>query len=69
MEATLRSKRFYALAIGYIALFAIVFKWIYPEVAVTALTTVVALCGCAAALGTNWLITRMKRKRGKDDGK
>ena len=64
----MRSKRLYLLAICYIAVFAIVFKWFYPELAVTALTTVVALCGFIAALGTNWLITRMKRKRGQNDG-
>jgi len=68
MEATLRSKRFYALAIGYIAVLAIVVRWCYSDLPVTSLTTVIAVCGVAAAFGTNWLINRMKQKRGKTDG-
>lgn len=63
------SKRLYLLTIFYIVILAIVFKWFYPEVEVTTLTTVIALLGFIFALGSNFLINRIKQNQGKDDGK
>ena len=69
MEATLGNKRLYLLTIIYIAIFAIIFKFIYPETPVTSLTVVIALLGFIFALGNNFVINRIKRKRGKNNGK
>jgi Flp pilus assembly protein TadB len=63
----MRSKRLYLLTIFYIAILAAIFKWLYPEVRVTALATVIAILGFAAALGSNFLINRRKQKRGEDN--
>ena len=69
MGATVGSKRLYLLTIFYIVVFAIVFKWLYPEVQVTALAIVIALLGFICALGSNFVINLIKQNRGKDDGK
>ena len=68
MGVTLRNKRLYLLTIFYIVVFAIIFKLIYPEVPVTSLTIVIALLGFIFALGSNFVINRIKQKRGKNDG-
>ena len=65
----MRSKRLYLLTIFYISVFAITFKFLYPEVKVTALITLIALVGFGAALGTNLLISRQKRHLEEKDGK
>ena len=57
--------RFYLLTVFYIVVFAIVFKWFYPEVSVTAVTTVIALLGFIFAFGSNFLIKRIKQKERK----
>lgn len=69
MGVTMGSKRLYLLTIFYIAVFAIVFKWRYPEMQVTAIITVIALLGFIVALGSNFLINRIKQSQGKDNGK
>ncbi len=51
--------------IFYIVVFVVLFKQFYSEISVTALTTVIALLGFFVALGTNYLINRIKKK-GKD---
>jgi Flp pilus assembly protein TadB len=63
------SKQLYLLTIFYIVVFAILFKWLYPEVRVTALSIVIALFGFIVALGSKFLINLIKQNRGKDDGK
>jgi len=66
---TLKNKRLYLLTLLYIVVLAILFSWIFPEVSVAAVTTVIALCGFILALGTNVLINLIKKQQGKDDGK
>lgn len=68
MGATLKNKKLYLLTICYIVVFAIIFKLIYPEVPVTSLTIVIALLGFIFALVSNFVINRIKQKRGKTDG-
>jgi Co/Zn/Cd efflux system component len=63
------NKRLYLLAIIYIVIFTIIFKFIYPEVPATSLTIVIALLGFIFALGSNFVINRIKQKRGKNDCK
>ena len=65
----MKNKRLYLLTLFYIVVLAIIFNWTYPEVSVTAVTTVIALCGFILALGTNVLINIVKNQQGKHDGK
>ena len=65
----MKNKRLYLLTLFYIVGLAIIFNWVYPEVSVTAVTTVIALCGFIFALGTNVLISFLKKQQGKGDGK
>ena len=46
----------YLLSIVYIAVYALLFKWIYPELDITALVTVITVLGFISALATNSLI-------------
>ena len=63
----MKSKRFYVLSILYIALYAILVKLAYPELEITALTTVIALLGLVSAVVTNSLLAKVKRDQRKDD--
>lgn len=65
----MKNKRLYLLTLFYIVVLAVIFNWMYPEVSVTAVTTVIALCGFIIALGTNILINFIKKQQGNDDGK
>ena len=64
----MKSKRLYLLSIFYIVIFTIVFKWLYPELEVTSVITVIALLGFVVGLGTHFLITRIQQSKGKNDG-
>ncbi|WP_455202093.1 hypothetical protein [Kaarinaea lacus] len=65
----MKSKRLYLLTIFYIVILAIIFTRLYPEVSVTAVTTVIALSGIVLAVVTNIMIHFIRQKRGKEDGK
>ncbi|KPJ90818.1 MAG: hypothetical protein AMJ53_12865 [Gammaproteobacteria bacterium SG8_11] len=65
----MKNKRLYLFTLFYIVVLAIVFHWIYPEVSLTAVTTVIALCGFILAIGTNVLMNCVKKQQGKDDEK
>ncbi|MCB2264167.1 MAG: hypothetical protein LGR52_14705 [Candidatus Thiosymbion ectosymbiont of Robbea hypermnestra] len=58
-------KRVYLLSILYIAGYAMLIKFIYPELEVTALSTVIAVLGFASALATNYLIKQIARVKAK----
>lgn len=57
-------KRLYLLTIFYIVVLAIVFKFLYPELKVTELATVIAVLGFIAALGSNFLFNKIKQRQG-----
>ncbi len=63
------NKTLFLLTIFYIVVFAVIFKQFYSEVSVTSLTTVIAILGFLVALGTNFLINRMKKKGEGSDNK
>jgi hypothetical protein len=69
MEALLRNKLLYLLTIIYISIFAIIFKFIYPEVRVTSLPVVISLLGFIFALGSKFVINRISKREGKNNGK
>jgi hypothetical protein len=54
------NKRIYFLSIIYIATYAVVIKFVYPELEITALATIIALLGFASALVTNYLLPKKK---------
>lgn len=59
------NKRVYFFTIISIAIYAIVFKFVYPELEITALTTVIAILGYLSALFINYLL--LKYKKGEND--
>ena len=61
------TKRTYLLSILYIAAYAVIVKFIYPELEITALATVIALLGFASAVATNYLLQKSNNNQGKDD--
>lgn len=56
-------KRIYLLSILYITGYAMLVKFLYPELEVTTLSTVIAVIGFVSALATNYLIEKIKRIR------
>jgi len=65
----MKNKRIYLLTIGWIALLAIGFTVVYPEVPVTSVMTVVGLLGLALGIGSNYLLKRLRKKEGDHDEK
>jgi hypothetical protein len=65
--ATMGNKRIYILSILYIALYAIIVNFFYPELEITALKTVIALLGFASALITNYLLSKPNNSQGKNN--
>lgn len=63
----MRNKRLYILSIFYIAVYAIIVKFVYPELEITALATVIALLGFASALITNYLLPKPNNNQGHND--
>jgi len=61
------NKRIYILSILYIAVYAIIVKFVYPELEITALATVIALLGFASALITNYLLPKPNNSQGNND--
>lgn len=64
----MKNKRLFLLTIFYIAILAIAFTRIYPEVSLTAVSTVIALSGLVLAIVTNIVIHIIRKKQGKEDG-
>lgn len=54
------NKKIFFLTIFNIVVLSLLFKWLYSEVSVTAITTVIALLGYILALGFNYLIKKIK---------
>ncbi|WP_089724275.1 hypothetical protein [Candidatus Thiosymbion oneisti] len=63
----MKKKRVYLLTIAYIAVYAMLTKLTYPELEITALTTVIAVLGFVSALATNYLIKKVECKIGKNN--
>tara|TARA_R110002020_G_scaffold391985_1_gene602354 strand:+ start:179 stop:373 length:195 start_codon:yes stop_codon:yes gene_type:complete len=61
------NKRIYFLSILYIAAYAIIVKFVYPELEVAALVTVIALLGFVSALITNYLLSKRNDNKGNYD--
>lgn len=60
-------KRIYILSICYIAAYSVVVNFIYPELDVTALATMIAIFGFTSALVTNYLLPKIKSNKGDGD--
>lgn len=63
----MKNKRTYYLSILYIAVYAIIIQFVYPELEITALATVIALLGFASALMTNYLLPKSNNNQGDND--
>lgn len=61
------NKRIYILSIFYITIYAIIFKFTYPELVITSLSTVIAVIGFISALITNYLLPRANSNQGNKD--
>jgi hypothetical protein len=61
------NKRMYFLSILYIAAYAVVIKFVYPELEITALATIIPLLGFASALVTNYLLPKPRNNQGDND--
>ncbi len=62
-------KRLYILAIIYIALLAIIIRYVYPELNLSSLLIVIGSLGFVLAFVTDKIINQIKRENGdeKDD--
>ena len=61
------NKRTYFLSILYIAANAVFIKFVYPELEITALATIIGLLGFASALFTNYLLPKPKNNQRNSD--
>lgn len=63
----MKNKRIYLLTIFYTVVFAVIFKFAYPEVTVASIATVIVLLALGLAIGSNYLVNRVKQKGTGDD--
>lgn len=61
------NKRIYLFSILYITAYAVIIKFTYPELEITALTTVIATLGFTSAVATNYLLKKSNNNQGQDD--
>lgn len=61
------NKQIYFFSILYITAYAIIVKFVYPELKITALATVIAILGFASALITNYLLPKRNDNKGNYD--
>jgi hypothetical protein len=54
-------------SILYITAYAVIIKFTYPELEITALTTVIATLGFTSAVATNYLLKKSNNNQGQDD--
>lgn len=63
----LGKKRIFFLSIFFIALYALIVGFVYPELEVTALVTVITLLGIASGLIAHYLLPKTKTDQGNGD--
>jgi hypothetical protein len=65
--AAMLNKRLLLLTLFFIVIFALIFRFVYPEVQVTQVMTVISLTALLASLGVNFVIQQIQQKRGASD--
>jgi len=61
------NKRLYLLTLFFIVVFALIFRFVYPEVQVTQVMTVISLTALLASFGVNFVIQQIHQKKGASD--
>jgi len=64
-------KRLYLLTLFFIVVFAVTFRFVYPdsEVKVTQVMTVIALMALLASLGVNFVIQQIQKRGASNENK
>lgn len=65
----MRNKNVYFLSIGYIAIYAMTVKFVYPELDVAALATVISLFGISSGLITHYIFQKITKTKDSNNEK